>query len=202
MNRTATEIIDDLLGFITPSYPNIAISAKPWDQDPSKLAIYFTDPKFSLIYPYQRWHYLTHLIPADYQNQHLGSSIWFELAPGESPEELHYPDEELINDITPDVMRILNKTGFFERLDNVMCPNEISTKPAQCWGDFRISKPILQQCTITEEEMFDVFHVLMLQGGFCDCEILYNVVKENRLKAEYWIARSKGLEPRDPHNGE
>ena len=31
----------------------------------------------------------------------------------------------------------------------------------------------------------------MLQGGFCDCEVLYNVVDESRLKAEYWIRERK-----------
>ena len=40
---------------------------------------------------------------------------------------------------------------------------------------------------------------LMRQGGFCDCEILYNAVEQCRLKAEYWIARSEGRNPPDPH---
>ena len=200
MSRTATEIVDDLRGFIMPSYPDIDIRAQPWDQDPNRLAIYFTDDKFSLIYPYQRWHYLTHLIPTEYQEQHLSTSVWFELAPRETPEDLRYPDEQLIEDITPDVMRILNGTGFFRQLDDVMCPADNEGRPAQCWGDFRNSKPLLHKCGITEEELFDVFHVLMLQGGFCDCEILYNVVEENRLKAGYWMARAEGLEPRNPHN--
>ena len=30
----------------------------------------------------------------------------------------------------------------------------------------------------------------MRQGGFCDCEVLYNVLDESRLKAEYWTARA------------
>ena len=182
-----------------PSYPDIDIRAEPWEQDSERLAIYFVDGKFSLIYPYQRWHYLTHLIPADYQEQYLSTSVWFELAPGESPHDLRYPDEELIADITPDVMRILNKVGFFARLEDKMCPTDSGVQSAQCCGDYRNSKPILRDCTITDDEMYDVFHVLMLQGGFCDCEILYNVVEENRLKAEYWVARAEGLEPPNPH---
>lgn len=39
----------------------------------------------------------------------------------------------------------------------------------------------------------------MRQGGFCDCEILYNVVENGRLKAEYWTARSEGRNPYNPH---
>ena len=41
----------------------------------------------------------------------------------------------------------------------------------------------------------------MLKGGFCDCEILYNVVEESRLKAEYWQARAAGVEPPNSHKG-
>lgn len=201
MSRLPTEIVNDHRAFIEPSYPNIDIRAEPWEQDPNRLAIYFTDEKFSLIYPYQRWHYLTHLIPNDYQEEHLSTSVWFELAPGESPAELRYPDEELIANITPDVMRILKGTRFFDRLDDAMCPAEAGRTPGQCWGDFRNTIPILHNCRITEDELLDVLHVLMLQGGFCDCEILYNVVEENRLKAEYWKARAAGLEPLDPHKG-
>lgn len=201
MSRSPAEIVDDLRGFIKPSYPDINIHAEPWEQDPKRLAVYFTDEKFSLIFPYQRWHYITHLIPADYQEQHLSTSVWFELAPGESPQDLRYPDERLIADITPDVMRILDRTGFFKRLDDVMCPTDTEAMRAQCWGDFRNAKPLLHKCGITEDELFDVLHVLMLQGGFCDCEILYNVVEENRLKSEYWKACAEGLAPPNPHKG-
>jgi len=201
MSRSPTEIANDLRGFIELSYPNIDIRAEPWEQDPNRLAVYFTDEKFSLIYPYQRWHYLTHLIPAEYQEEHLSTSAWFELAPGASPAELRYPDEDLIADITPDVMRILKGTGFFNCLDDVMCTADAGETRGQCWGDFRNAKPLLHKCGITEDELFDVLHVLMLQGGFCDCEILYNVVEENRLKAEYWKARAAGLEPPNPHKG-
>ncbi len=201
MSRCPAEIADDLRCFIKSSYPGIDIRAEPWDQDPNRLAVCFTHEKFSLIYSYQRWHYLTHLIPADYQEQQLSTSVWFELAPGESPEDLRYPDEQLIADITPDVMHILQGTGFFNRLDDVMCPADAGLTRAQCWGDFRNAKPLLHKCGITEDELFDVLHVLMLQGGFCDCEILYNVVEENRLTAEYWKARAEGLEPPNPHKG-
>ena len=60
MNVTANQIAADLTEFITPSYPEIEIRVVPWERDPTRLAIYFTDPKFSLIYPYQRWHYDPH----------------------------------------------------------------------------------------------------------------------------------------------
>lgn len=201
MNLTLEQLVADLRRFITPSYPDIDIRAMPWERDSTRTAIYFTDPNFALIYPYQRWHYLTHLIPADYQKAHLDNSVWFELAPGEKPEDLQYPDEELINSITPDVMRCLNGARFFEMLDHAMCPEDPAAERATCWGDYRHSRPILVKSGFKEEEFFDVFHVLMRRGGFCDCEILYNVVERSRLKSEYWIARSQGRKPHDPHGG-
>ena len=201
MNLTADQVASDLRRFITPSYPEIDIRVVTREGDPTRLAICFTDPKFALLYPYQRWHYLTQLIPADYQSTHLENTVWFELAPGESPEDLRYPDEELIDAITPDVMRCLAGARFFELLDDAMCPEDADQQRCQCWGDFRNSRPILLSRGFKEEELFDVFHVLMRQGGFCDCEILYNVVEESRLKAEYWIARSEGRKPYDPHSG-
>jgi hypothetical protein len=199
MKLTSDQLVADLRRFIAPSYPDMDVRAIPWDRDPSRTAIYFTEPKFALIYPYQRWHYLTHLIPADYYKAHLENSVWFELAPGEKPEDLRYPDEELIDAITPDVIKCLKGARFFEMLDDVLCPQQSGQQRARCWGDYRNSRPILLKQGFKEEELFDVFHVLMRQGGFCDCEILYNAVEKSHLKAEYWMARSEGRNPYDPH---
>lgn len=201
MNFTPDQLAADLRRLITPSYPAMEIRVMPWGRDPTRTAIYFTDPKFALIYPYQRWHYLTHLIPAEFQKTHLENSVWFELAPGEKPEDLRYPDEELIDSISPDVMKCLNGARFIESLDDAMCPQQPDRDRAQCWGDYRNARPILLNRGFKEDELFEVFHVLMRQGGFCDCEILYNAVEQSRLKAEYWIARSEGRNPYDPHGG-
>jgi hypothetical protein len=202
MNLTPEQLAADLKRFVSPSYPAMEIRVIPWDRDPARIAIYFTEPKFSLLYPYQRWHYLTHLIPTEFQNANLENSVWFELAPGEVPEDLRYPDEELIDSITPDVMNCLMGSRFFELLDEAMCPKEVEGERSRCWGDFRISRPILLNRGFKEDELFEVFHVLMRQGGFCDCEILYNAVEQSRLKAEYWAARAEGRSPYDAHGGE
>src|ERR1700722_7869697 len=143
MSVTPNKLVADLRRFITPSYPDMEIRVMPWDRDPARLAIYFTDAKFALIYPYQRWHYLTHLIPADYQRANLENSVWFELAPGEKPEDLRYPDEELIDSIIPDVMKCLNGARFFELLDDAICPKDSGFHQTQGWGIFRISRPFL-----------------------------------------------------------
>jgi hypothetical protein len=109
------QLVADLRRFIAPSYPDMDIRVMSWDRDPGRLAIHFTDPRFALLYPYQRWHYLTHLIPADYYEAHLENTVWFELAPGENPDDLCYPDEDLIDEITPNVMGCLTGRGFFSR---------------------------------------------------------------------------------------
>lgn len=190
--RTHAQIASDLKNFLADSYPNIAVRVETFGPDPTRTAIYFTEEKFSLIYPTQRFHYLSHLIPAEYQDLHLKDTFWFELAPGEDPDALVYPDDDLVRDITPDVMKCLHGSRFFHALDDRMCPVDPSVPRASCWGDYRVSKSILPGLGFPEAKHFDVFHVLMAQGGFCDCEILLNVVSESRLKTEYWKAREAG----------
>lgn len=201
MTLAPEQLASDLKRFVASSYPAMQIQVIPAEDDPDGIYVYFMEPKFENLYPYQRWHSLTHLIPADYQKANLRNSIWFELAPGEAPDDLRYPDDELIESIAPDVMKCLVGARFFEALDEVMCPNEAGSERARCYGDFRNARPVLLNGGFNDDELFEVFHVLMRQGGFCDCEILYNVAEESRLKAEHWIARSKGLEPYDPHKG-
>jgi hypothetical protein len=186
---TDDELAASLFAFIKDSYPNMQVKVQPWVGDKSRKAVYFTEEKFALIYPMQRYHYLNHLIPFSFQEAELSNSIWFELAPGEKPEDLVYPDEQLISEISPFVMGILEKTGFFTTLDELFLPLAIDASPAQCWGDYRVSKSILPNKGFNESEYFDVFHVLMDKGGFCDCEILYNVVPESRYAKKYWSNR-------------
>lgn len=191
----------DIRGFVRQAYPNMEVRVQPWADDPARPAVYFTEAQFASLYPAQRYHYLRNLIPADYYDRHLADTEWFELAPGERPEDLRYPDAELIEDITPDVMRILLRVRAFEALDDVLCPPDASQPRQRCHGDYRHARAVLLDRRFREDELFDVFHVLMARGGYCDCEILYNAVEESRLKAEYWRARAEEIEPYDPHAG-
>ena len=195
------QLESDLRGFLRPAYPNIEVRVEPWTDDPTRLAVYFTEAQFASLYPAQRYHYLRNLIPEDYYKRHLADSEWFELAPGERPEDLEYGDAELIDEITPDVMRCLYGARVFEALDDVLCPVDTSPPRAQCHGDYRHTRAVLLARGFRSDELFDVFHVLMERGGYCDCEILYNAVEQSRLKAEYWRARAEEIEPYDPHRG-
>ena len=189
----------DIRGFVRQAYPDIEVRVEPWAGDPRRPAVYFTEARFAPLYPAQRYHYLRQFIPEDYYLRHLADTEWFELAPGERPEDLDYPDAELIEDIAPDVMRVLLGSGVFQALDDALCPADPAAPRRPCHGDYRHARAMILARGFREDELFDVFHVLMARGGYCDCEILYNAAEESRLKAEYWRARAEEIEPYDPH---
>lgn len=198
---TEPELVEALHGFLDHAYPGIEIRTEPYAEDPSRTAIFFRHDLFSVLYPQQRYHYLVHLVPAEFLDRHLAGTVWFELAPGESPQDLRYPDPELIEEIAPDAMLVLERSGFLGALDDAFSPRLPFTRPARCHGDFRVSRSLLPKHGFKPDEYFDVFHVLMARGGYCDCEILYNAVEHSRLKERYWKARAKGQLPPDPYGG-
>jgi hypothetical protein len=105
------------------------------------------------------------------------------------------PDNELVDSIAPYVMKKLTRVGFFEKLDDKLCPPENASSSEECQGKYEISEPILRSLGFDDQELDDIFQVLRAKGGFCDCEILYNAIETNRLKANYWKARAAGLNP-------
>lgn len=186
-----TKIASDVREFMRASYPDMIVRAEYWTQDPSRIAVYFIDERFRGLYPRQRYHYVVQLIPKAYYGTFLADTVWFELTPGETPNEVEEdPDEELIVSITPDVLGSLLQSGFFAALDNLLCSINNTTPPEVCYGDFRYAKRTLQDCGFQESDWSDVFHVLMGQGAFCDCEILYNAATESRLRSKYWQRHS------------
>lgn len=119
------------------------------------------------------------------------------------PNPSEEPDEELTQSITPNVMSCLVNCGYFEELDNRLCPADKSNPPEQCHGNFDISESILRARNFDNEAVSDIFDVLSAQGGFCDCEVLYNVAEPNRLKAEYWRSQASEMNPGPiPHSSE
>jgi len=105
-------------------------------------------------------------------------------------------DSDLIASITPDVMASLRRSGFFEKLEDLLSPMDGSgASAAQCGGDHTLSERILRLVGYDSEEIMDIFGVLRSQGGCCDCEVLYNVVETSRLKAKYWQSRAHDPNP-------
>jgi hypothetical protein len=180
---TTEELQEKLYEFIKQSYPYINI--KVIDTAENVRQLYFTDDKFKVLYPKQRFHYLIHLIPADFFEQNLQKTEWFELAPNENPDDLYYHDQETIDEIKGPIISILkDKVSFVALLDK-----EFTSESTKCYGDFRHSKSILTELKFSDEDQFDIFHVLMNEGGYCDCEILYNVFRDSEYSKKYWAAR-------------
>ncbi len=102
-------------------------------------------------------------------------------------------DRDFIASITPDVMGCLNRSQFFVKLDDVLCPTDTGSQPKECSGDYKLSEAILREAGYDATDLEDIFDVLRAQGGCCDCEILYNVAESSRLKANYWRRRAHGL---------
>jgi hypothetical protein len=112
-------------------------------------------------------------------------------------------DDELIASIAPDVMKCLVDSGFFDKLDDLLCSDDDSCRHENCRRDYNLSEAVLRASEFDGAARADIFEVLRSKGGFCDCEILYNVVESSRLKTKYWRSRADGRTdpPRhaDPH---
>lgn len=103
-------------------------------------------------------------------------------------------DDEVAS-IAPYVIQVLTRSRFFDVLDHRLCPTEASHTRAKCGRDFAISKALLDEIGFPAEDQADIFAVLQDRGAHCDCEILYNVVIESRLKDEY-VQSHPGVEGR------
>lgn len=177
---TIREFENKLYEFIRPAYPDIEIRVV--DTIANVRELYFIDEKFRLLYPKQRYHYLMHSIPTVFYKENLQNTSWFELAPNENPDELEYHDQETIEEIKDTILSVLkDKIDFVRSLDK-----EFISQSIKCFGDFRHSKKLLTTLGFSNEDQFDIFHVLMSEGGYCDCEILHNVFQESAYSKKYW----------------
>jgi hypothetical protein len=52
-------------------------------------------------------------------------------------------DDDLINSIAPDVLKVLASKGFFEALDDQLCPLDPVQPRPSCEGAYAISTEIL-----------------------------------------------------------
>ena len=101
--------------------------------------------------------------------------------------------DDFIFSITPDVMKSLVRSGFFQKLDDLLCPNDDLHPRRTCGGDYELSETVPLTSGFEQTDFADIFGVLSSKGGCCDCEILYNVAESSRLKSEYWRRRAQGL---------
>jgi hypothetical protein len=113
-------------------------------------------------------------------------------------------DEEqgYLKAITPGVMAHLERSNFFNELDQLFSPDDRSVTAKKCDGSFSASGEILKRFDLSDELTADVFEVLRSKGGFCDCEVLYNVAPDSRLRSAHWKRQAAPLTPRHPHGTE
>jgi hypothetical protein len=109
-------------------------------------------------------------------------------------------DVEFVNNIAPNVIAVLEKEHFFERLDDQFCPADPSGEPTRCGHSFEISVGILRELGMDSDDVEDVLAVLSSRGACCDCEVLYNVAEESQFKSQYWKARALNLGKSNPHS--
>lgn len=109
-------------------------------------------------------------------------------------------DAEFVESIAPHVLALLEKECFFERLDDRFSPTRPSAERALCNHSFSVSTSILQELGMGSDDVDDILAVLTSRGACCDCEVLYNVAEESRLKAQYWSSRNleRGTDGRLP----
>ena len=104
-------------------------------------------------------------------------------------------NDELIRSISGDVLAVLKNERFFEALDGRLCPEDTSCPPARCDGSYSVSRAILAEAGHDTAAIEDVIGVLSSMGGCCDCEILYNVAEDSRLRSDYWKVKAAGPPP-------
>jgi hypothetical protein len=108
-------------------------------------------------------------------------------------------DDQLVETIAPDVLNAIENRGFYTRLDDQMCPGDPRRPRVLCDGSLALTTATLESCGFGQEDIADVLAVLAARGGFCDCEVLYNVAEESRLKSEYWKAAASKRKPLHGH---
>jgi hypothetical protein len=100
-------------------------------------------------------------------------------------------------------MGVLHRLSFFQKLDDNFCPIENPKKRVDCHaGSFEVSARILRDLGMDSEDIEDVIAVLHSKRASCNCEVLYNVVEESRLKARYCKARYAEIVGEERHVAE
>jgi hypothetical protein len=61
-------------------------------------------------------------------------------------------------------MKCLDRSGFFEKLDDLLSPKETTLPRKGCGGDYKLSESVLRAAGFESEELADIFGVLRSQG--------------------------------------
>ncbi|MHC4066754.1 MAG: DUF2695 domain-containing protein, partial [Planctomycetota bacterium] len=151
-----------------PHLPGVEVTvsrSKRW----KRLKLTFRHPRFTALLPEQRFRSLLQMIPKQFYEKHLRGAVWFELAPGESEEDVSKARRSQdVAGAEPKIARKLHKVTFFEALATAMGDGPIEA----CTGDFSFARRALTDKGMTGDEQRDACLVFMRHGAYCDCEVL------------------------------
>lgn len=100
--------------------------------------------------------------------------------------------DQFVEDITPDVLGVLERQNFFSLLEAEIYPSA-KLDESRCLHDFSASLRILAGLRHDSAAQEDVLSVLRSNGGFCDCEAILNVAPESKVRKAYWMAEHAKL---------
>ena len=157
-----------LLEILEPHLPGIEVEvgqAKRWN----RLTLTFRHERFGPLLPEQRFRSVLQMIPTEFYEGELRGAVWFELAPGETQEDiLRARRSEDLADDEPAIAKRLFEVGFFAALETALGPGPVET----CGGDFTEVAKVLTAQGVVEAEQHDACLVFIRQGAYCDCDVL------------------------------
>jgi hypothetical protein len=99
-------------------------------------------------------------------------------------------EDHYVANIAPNVLDSVRGSRIFESLDDLMSPADPKIQSRPCQHDYSMLMHALNCAGYSDEDREDVVLVLQSLGGCCDCEILYNVAEDSRLKSRYWKTKA------------
>ena len=168
--QSQSEIPSKLLEWLGPKFPGITVELTVMERW-SRPALIFRWAGFDDLLPEERFHRLFHAIPEEFYETKLRGCVWCELGGSETLDEfLKLPRSEDVADEEPEIVERLVRTGFFDALTEAL-----GAQPtAACRGDFALVRRILADQKFAKSALQNVLLVLMRNGAYCDCEVLFN----------------------------
>jgi len=101
--------------------------------------------------------------------------------------------ELYVESIAPDVVGVLEAKQFFEILDTRVFPTG-DFKSSTCAHNHAKTLALIAELQFSDDDRDDIMNVLQHRGGFCDCEVLFNVAEGSDLpKERYWKDKAKEM---------
>ncbi len=132
-----------------------------------------TSAAFKGLLAEQRFHHVGRAIPKDFYEEHLQRGVvWFELAPGETGQDLmKMPRSSDVKNKQDEIKRRLHKAKFFEKLQAKFASNRQSASVT----DFSATRQLLKEAGLNEQEITDACLFLMLNTAYSDAQVLVDL---------------------------